>query len=284
MTRRTVHSIAAIPVAAERPTLKTRDVSSHLIGDGMDPFLVTTLFEMRGPTFPPHPHAGFAVATYILPESATGFLNQDSTGHFNHITPGSIHATIAGSGVVHEETNEVAGTLARGFQIWLNVPAAKKHTAPTAVTLEAADVPVVIRDGATIRVLAGGSNGAVAPIDLPTAARIVDVTLVPGGRFRQGLTRTEQAFLWVISGTLSIEGDMAAGFEAVRIATDGDELFVEAGDQGARFVLFAGEPIGEPVVMSGPFVGSSRQDVDGFMAAYRAGRMGQLTPFKQQAA
>ena len=288
MTHRSIQALAAIPVTLQRPTITTRDVSAHLLGDAMDPFLVTTLFEMTGPTFPPHPHAGFAVATYILPESATGFLNQDSTGHRNRITPGSLHATIAGSGVVHEEVTETPGTLARGFQIWLNVPGAAKHDQPVAVTLEAGDVPTVTRSNAVIRVLAGASNGVAAPIALPTPVRIVDVTLSPGGHFAQDLTAREHAFVWMIRGAATVPGatgtTLVQGYEAAAFARDGDALALTAGIEGARFLLFAGEPIGEPVVMRGPFVGRSTAEVDAFAARYRAGEMGHLAPFAAPAA
>jgi redox-sensitive bicupin YhaK (pirin superfamily) len=286
MTRRNVHSIASIPVGLDRPTITTRDVTTDLIGDGMDPFLVASLFDMTGPAFPPHPHAGFTVATYLLPESDSAFVNQDSTGFSNRIAPGGVHATVAGSGVLHEETNETDGRSALGMQIWLNLKAADKLVAPRPISLEPADVPVVRSNGAVIRVLSGTSNGKTSPLHLPTAVRVVDIRLEAGARFEQELTGTEQAFLWMISGTATIDGDttrsLAKGLEAVRLDQKGDAVVVTAGDTGARLMLFAGEPIREPVVMGGPFVGASQAQIDQFWADFRAGRMGTLTPFAKQ--
>jgi redox-sensitive bicupin YhaK (pirin superfamily) len=288
MSRRSVHSIVSIPVGLNRASIITRDVTTDLLGEGLDPFLVASLFDMRGPTFPPHPHAGFAVATYILPESESAFINQDSTGFSNRIAQGGLHATIAGRGVLHEETNETEGVPALGFQIWINLRAADKLVKPRPVTLEAADVPVVAQNGAVLRVLAGASNGAISPFSLPTPIRLVDVDLAPGARFEQALTATEQAFLWVVKGSAYVIGEdgrqKATGLEAVRLNFDGEKLVVEAGEDGARFMLFAGEPIREPVVLGGPFVGSTRDQIDQFWADFRAGRMGQLTPFGQKKA
>jgi redox-sensitive bicupin YhaK (pirin superfamily) len=286
MTRRNVHSITSIPVGLDRPTLSTRDVTTDLLGEGLDPFLVASLFDMTGPTFPPHPHAGFTVATYLLPESESGFLNQDSTGLSNRIAPGGVHATVAGRGVLHEETNETNGRSALGFQIWLNMKAADKLVAPRPISLEPSDVPVISASGATVRVLSGTSNGATSPMQLPTPVRLVDVTLASGAHFEQELTSTEQAFLWMISGDATIDGPdsaaLAKGLQAVRLDQGGDRVHVTAGKRGVRFVLFAGEPIREPVVMGGPFVGASRSQIDQFWADFRAGRMGTLKPFAER--
>jgi quercetin 2,3-dioxygenase len=284
MTNRTVHSIASIPVGLNRSTIVTRDVSSDLIGEGMDPFIMASLFDMRGPTFPPHPHAGFTVMTYILPESQTAFLNQDATGFSNRIAQGGMHATVAGSGTLHEETNEVDGQSALGFQIWLNMKASDRLVAPRPVTLEAEDVPTVENEGVSLRILAGESNGKVSPFKVPTPFRLIDVKVGPGAVFQQALSGTEQAFLWMVSGDVTVEGTSAKGLEAVRLNATGDRLEVRAGPDGARFMLFAGEPLREPTVFGGPFVGSSQMQIDKFWADFRGGKMGHLTSFSERKA
>jgi hypothetical protein len=113
--------------------------------------------------------------------------------------------------------------------------------------------------------------------------RIVDVTLSPGGHFAQDLTASEHAFVWMIRGAATVPGatgtTLVQGYEAAAFARDGEALALTAGTEGARFLLFAGEPIGEPVVMRGPFVGRSTAEVDAFAARYRAGEMGHLAPF-----
>jgi redox-sensitive bicupin YhaK (pirin superfamily) len=289
MTPRSLHSIRSVPVGLNRPTIVTRDVTSDLLGDGMNPFIVASLFDMTGPTFPPHPHAGFTVMTYILPESGTAFLNQDSTGFSNRIAQGGLHATIAGQGVLHEETNETAGISALGFQIWLNMTAEARATAPRPLTLDAGNVPVIRREGMTLRLLAGASNGAMSPLALPTPIRLMDVTLAPGARFTQDLKETEQVFLWFMSGSATVaaadgRAETVGPLMAARFNTDGDGIAVEAGPEGARFMVFAGEPIHEPLVLGGPFVGSSRAEIETYQANFRAGRMGMLVPFAQKIA
>lgn len=109
---------------------------------------MVSLYAMRGATFPPHPHAGFMVATYILPESEIGFVNQDSLGTHKRIAPGSRHVTLAGRGVLHEEQPEVEGRLAQGFQIWIDLPDAEREATPQALHLTAASVPRQASEGA----------------------------------------------------------------------------------------------------------------------------------------
>jgi quercetin 2,3-dioxygenase len=282
MTNRTVHSVATIPVGLNRSTIVTRDVSADLIGEGMDPFIMASFFTMTGPTFPPHPHAGFTVMTYILPESETGFVNQDSTGFSNRISQGGLHATVAGSGTLHEETNEVEGKRALGFQIWLNMTAANRLVPPRPETLEAADVPVVSKDGVELRILAGESNGKTSAFNVPTPFRLIDVKLAPNAIFTQSLTNTEHAFIWMVSGDVNVEGTTAKSLEAVRLNTTGEILRVTAGANGARFMLFAGEPLREPTVFGGPFVGSSQAQIEKFWSDFRSGKMGRLTPFNNR--
>jgi quercetin 2,3-dioxygenase len=279
---RSIRSIHPLPVGLNRPTIVTRDVTPDVMGDAANPFIIASLFEMSGPTFPPHPHAGFTVATYLLPESEGAFINQDSTGFANRIAPGGLHATIAGTGVLHEETNEIDGQIALGFQIWINMTAENRNQAPRPVSLEPADVPVHATPDHTIRVLAGTSNGLTSPLNLPTAIRLVDVDLKPGALFHQTLEQGERAFLWMVGGEVSVNGAKATALQAASLGDDGSALIVEAGADGARFMLFAGQPIQEPLVQGGPFVGSSEAEIQGYFAAARSGRMGSLVPFAQQ--
>jgi redox-sensitive bicupin YhaK (pirin superfamily) len=120
-------SVFTMPRGIDRPELVTRDLIANNLGGWIDPFLVVSLFEMRSPLFPPHPHAGFSVATYIFPESQIGFWNQDTLGNRNLIPPGAFHLTVAGAGVMHEETVARSGRLALGLQIWIDHAAADRE-------------------------------------------------------------------------------------------------------------------------------------------------------------
>lgn len=281
--QRTVATLIHPEQRRHGPGLTTTDLGGPELADTISPFLVVSLYDMAGPTFPPHPHAGFSVATYILPESPIGFINHDTLGNRNRIAPGALHVTVAGSGVQHEEQPERTGALARGFQIWIDHAEGARDVAPHALHLRADDVPVVRDGGAVVRVVLGSAAGRSSPLAIPTPVRLVDVTLEAGASFRQDLNDGETAFVMVLSGDVLIAGtEVAAGTVAV---TDrvGAELPVSAGPAGARLILFAGQPLaGEPRVQRGPFVASSSAQLQGFMTRFAATGFGTLTPFAAQ--
>jgi hypothetical protein len=251
-------------------------MSAALTGGGMDPFLNIDAFEMNRPIFPPHPHAGFSALTYILPESPTGFRNRDSLGHDLTISPGSLHWTIAGAGVMHEEVPLERGKTALGLQIFVNLAIAKKRIAPGYLHLHAEDVPIAKSHGATARVLLGETAGKSSPPDPPTPVRLIDVTLEPGAKYTQSLSPVENAFAFVMSGALEFGAHTAFAGQVARSETDGDAWTLTAGPDGARAILFAGEPLREPVVAQGPFVAESREHLQRMMDDFRLGRMGRL--------
>lgn len=282
MTSRTIRKITQAPTSRHGTGLLTRDVTEEVMGADMDPFIVVSLYEMAGPTFPPHPHAGFSVATYILPESPIGFINQDSIGHRNIISPGSLHVTLAGSGVLHEEQPERPGSLAIGFQIWIDHANGARASKPSAISLDRANVPVQVKDGATIRAVLGTSNEVQSPLTLPTAIRIIDVGLEPHATFIQALEVSENAFLIMIAGSGLANGHEVQAGEVVRTAADGRSLQVTGGNEGARFTLFAGEPFQQARAQRGPMVASDERELRQFMTAYSQGKMGTIIPFSQQ--
>jgi hypothetical protein len=259
--------------------LTTRDAISGAGGADLDPFLMVSLYAMRGATFPPHPHAGFMVATYILPDSEIGFVNQDSLGTRNRIAPGSLHVTIAGSGVLHEEQPETEGPLAEGFQIWIDLPDHQRERPPAALHLDAADVPRLSSPGVDVRVVLGGAAGVHSPLALPTAALLLDVTMQPDTRWDLALPDDHQAFAFVLGGSLDAGWRRASAGQLLRTRADGDTLALLAGPDGARFTLFGGQPLRQPTVAHGPFVAGSREQLMRFAQAHAAGRFGSLTPF-----
>lgn len=281
---RAAGEVVAVPPGLKGARIATRDVTRTAIGEPMDPFLVVSRFEMRGPVFPPHPHAGFAVMTYILPESETGFRNQDSTGFSNVIAPGELHVTVAGRGLQHEETNLEDGRAALGLQIWIDLPAAHRQDAPSAFHLTGERVPVLRDERGTLRVLAGASNGMASPVSIPTRFRLIDAALEPGARFEQELAASETAFLLVLSGSARLGDRLVRPDEAAFTRPGGTRLTLSAGPEGARLVLLAGERLGQRPVLGGPFVASSAQELRGFRRAHAAGAMGPLVAFADQVA
>jgi redox-sensitive bicupin YhaK (pirin superfamily) len=259
--------------------LRTRDLAASAIGVDIAPFIVVSSYAMTGPTFPPHPHAGFSVATYILPESANGFVNQDSLGHRNRIPPGALHWTTAGAGVVHEEQPEHPGIVAQGFQIWIDLADDERERRPDARHLRAGDVPVADIGGATVRAVLGASNGMVSPLVTPTPVRLVDVALAPGAVFSQALAPEENAFAFVIGGALRMPGATATEGDVAATVAEGDGVVWHAGDAGARFLLFAGVPQSRDRVQHGPFVARDAAQLARFADGFRRGAFGHVTPF-----
>lgn len=171
MTPRSVALITRPGIQRHGSGLVTYDVGADHIGAAIEPFIFVSLYDMTGPTFPPHPHAGFSVATYILPESPIGFINQDSLGNRNRIAPGALHVTVAGSGVIHEEQPEKPGAAARGFQIWIDHRAADREIAPHALHVRNDAMPSVRDAGMTGRVVLGEVLGNTAPVAAPPCCR-----------------------------------------------------------------------------------------------------------------
>ena len=279
MSRRSVLSVDTLPEQRHGSRLVTRDAALGTLGPDLDPFLMVSLYAMRGATFPPHPHAGFMVATYILPESEIGFVNQDSLGTSNRIAPGALHVTVAGRGVLHEEQPEVEGPLAQGFQIWIDLAESQRERPPEALHLAPEQVPVLAMPGVQARVVLGQFAGIRSPLALPTAVSLFDVSLQPHAQWELALSEGDHAFIFMLGGVLEAASMRAEAGQLIRTRADGPVLALAAGAEGARFSLFAGTPIWQPRVAQGPFVASSTQQLMRFAQDHAAGRFGILRPF-----
>jgi redox-sensitive bicupin YhaK (pirin superfamily) len=271
-------TMIALPQGFNRPELTTHDLTFDTFGGAIDPFLIISLFDMRGPVFPPHPHAGFSVATYIFPESEIGFWNQDTLGHRNAIAPGALHVTVAGAGVMHEETVSRSGRSATGLQIWIDLAHADRTVPPRAVHLAAPAVPVINAPGVVARVLMGTYAGVTAPVDAPVTATLVDIELSAGARLDVPVAPGNTAFAVIRSGTLLTDQGTAGPATAVFANTD--VLTLIARDT-TRLTLFAGTPLKQSPVPAGPFVAATGAQAQAFRARFLAGDMGRLVPFDQ---
>jgi redox-sensitive bicupin YhaK (pirin superfamily) len=184
--------------------------------------------------------------------------------------------------VQHEEVPELRGTAALGLQMFINLAARDKQMAPAFVHLEPDEMPVFRSNGAVARVVFGSSNGMNSPARLPTVgARLIDIEFGPGGTFVQELEPSENCFMWVFGGSAVAEtpdGDrLLSTFDLAGFVTGGSHVVLRGGPEGARVALCGGPPLDEPVVASGPFVMSSAEQIQGAIAAYRSGAMGQLS-------
>ncbi|HEX9627970.1 MAG TPA: pirin family protein [Acidiferrobacterales bacterium] len=241
----------------------------------LDPFLMLDHFGTDDPQdyiagFPDHPHRGFVTLTYMLDGH---MLHQDSMGNRGDLRAGGIQWMKAASGVIHSEMPQQTDGLMRGFQLWINLPAKEKMSEPAYQEFPAARIPVTSAGGTRVKVISGEYADARGPIDDPhTGVRYYDVTLEPGAGFRHALAAELNAFLYPYEGYLAIDGTHVAAHHLVVLGA-GDEVAVTAGKSGARFILVAARPIGEPIVQYGPFVMNTEQEIRQAFADYQANRL-----------
>jgi len=250
-----------------------------------DPFLLLDDFRNDIPKdylagFPWHPHRGIETITYVL---AGTVEHADSMGNSGVIGAGDVQWMTAGSGIIHQEMpkgNE-AGAM-HGFQLWANLPALLKMTEPRYQEVKAADIPVVTDDNGTqARIVCGNFWGARGPVEGVAADPIyLDVTVPAGKRSVLPVETTRHAFAYVFAGDgkfCNASGPLAVPTESVGwLDTDppadadnrtlvmfdrGDEVAVEAGEDGIRFLLVSGKPLAEPVAWYGPIVMNTQDEL-----------------------
>jgi len=241
----------------------------------LDPFVLLDHFGSDNPDeyiagFPDHPHRGFITFTYML----DGHMqHRDSMGNHGDLKPGGVQWMKAASGVIHSEMPQQTNGLMRGFQLWINLPASEKMSDPAYQEFSSAAIPEVALADARVRVLAGEFNGTHGVINDPaTDVCYLDVNLDAGARFSLPLETSHHAFVYVFEGSALLAG-AALAKHTLAVLGEGDAVEIVAGPAGARFILVAGRPIGEPVVQYGPFVMNSREEIEQAVADYRAGKL-----------
>ncbi len=241
----------------------------------LDPFLLLDHFSSDNPSeyiagFPDHPHRGFITLTYMLDGH---LLHQDSMGNRGDLRAGGVQWMKAASGVIHSEMPQQTDGLMRGFQLWINLPAREKMSDPEYLEFPAARLPLVESDDARVIVIGGdyaGKQGAIA--DPHTDLQYLDVRLAPTSVFRHKLGPALNVVLYLFEGTASI-GDAELPTHTAAIFGLGSQIEARAGSTGARFILFAGRPLGEPIVQYGPFVMNSETEIRRAMEDYRRGEL-----------
>jgi redox-sensitive bicupin YhaK (pirin superfamily) len=240
-----------------------------------DPFLMLDEFYSDDPNdylagFPSHPHRGFETVTYML----DGHMqHKDSGGNTGDLGPGDVQWMTAARGIVHSEMPQQSEGRMRGFQLWLNLPAKEKMKPAAYSDIPAARIPVVPVEGGSVKVIAGhfkDTHGAVR--GGTTDAHYWDVRLEPGAAFEAPLPAQHNAFLYAYEGEARV-GEKALPHRAAGLLSGGDTLSIVAGPQGARVLVLAGKPIGEPVVQYGPFVMNTREEIEQAIADYQAGAL-----------
>jgi len=287
LTRRAVHGVVDMPL--HRFDAQT---SAHMFHPEhlalIDPFIGVDAFSMPHNFFLPHPHGGMSAVTLLLDDSPGGVVNRDSLGDHSVIEPGDLHWTQAGSGIVHEETPSRPGQPANGLQIFVNMARSHKQDPAAVFKVARQAMPVWEAGGVRVKVAAGSLQGLSSPINADarwaTPVNLIDITLQPGAAFDLPVPQAHNGFLMVIAGSLNA-GDHAARAQqtvvlhpALPDAAGAGVLPLRAGEHGAHVVLFSGQPLREPIVPYGPFVGNSRQDIAAYAVAFQSGAMGTLEP------
>jgi hypothetical protein len=276
---RGVERLVAGQATSDGAGVKLTRVLTQNLQRRLDPFLMLDAFGTDNPGdyiggFPDHPHRGFETVTYMLDGR---MRHRDSAGHEGLLSGGGVQWMTAGRGVIHSEMPEQEEGRMEGFQLWLNLPAKDKMCPPWYRDIPAAEIPELrTAEGATVRVIAGASHGVAGAMQREaTRPLYLDLRLPPGAAFEQPLPAAHNAFVYVYRGDLSI-GGRAVPRQRMAIldnAPGSDGVRLQAGAEGARAILVAGQPLNEPIAQYGPFVMNSHQQIFQAVEDYRAGRL-----------
>jgi len=292
-----------------RPVKRIVQAAPHVEGAGVklrrgfgfgdtsefDPFLLFDDFRNDTPAdylagFPWHPHRGIETITYVL---AGNVHHGDSLGNRGNLGAGDVQWMTAGRGIMHQEMpqGDADGRM-HGFQLWANLPASLKMTAPRYQDIAAADIPEVVDDdGTRVRVIVGDFWGKKGPVEGVAAdPQYIDVSVAPGRRKRLRVETSRHAFAYVFAGsgtfrdasdprgvlTEATDGSDGVtrdrtGNRSLVLFDRGDEVVVQAGDEGIRFLLVSGKPIEEPVAWYGPIVMNTKAELQQALTDLRNG-------------
>jgi quercetin 2,3-dioxygenase len=243
----------------------------------LDPFLMLDAFGSDKPGdyiagFPEHPHRGFETVSYMI----TGRMrHKDSAGHEGLITDGGVQWMTAGRGVIHSEMPEQNDGLMEGFQLWLNLPAKDKMSAPWYRDIPNAEIGrFTTAEGATVQVIAGASHGVAGAVQREgTEPLYLDIELPAGASFEQAIPPGHNAFIYVFRGEVQV-GDKSVPHTRMAIlanSPDADGVRVSA-SVPSRLLLIAGRPLNEPIAQYGPFVMNTQAEIFQAVEDFQAGR------------
>ena len=278
MSIRPVKQIVQAQPTMEGAGVKLRRAFGFGNTDDFDPFLLLDDFRNDNPEdylpgFPWHPHRGIETITYVLAGTVD---HGDSLGNSGTLRAGDVQWMTAGSGILHQEMPQgnKQGQM-HGFQLWANLPASLKMTTPRYQDVVSKDIPEVTDDdGTKVRVICGDFWGKSGPVDgIAADPRYLDISVPPGLRKTLPVETDRQGFAYVFAGAGTfrdasdplpvklesvVDGEEAITYEAgnrsLVLFDRGDEVTVQAGEEGIRFLLVSGRPIQEPVAWRGPIV------------------------------
>ena len=249
-----------------------------------DPFLMLDEFYSDDPDdyiggFPPHPHRGFETVTYML---AGRMRHEDHLGNQGDLEPGGVQWMSAAGGIIHSEMPQQSEGRMRGFQLWINLPAAEKLKPASYRDIAASEIPEVrLANGGLARVIAGSFVGDGETFHGPvqgisTEPLFLDLHLPAGSAQQVPIPPGHNALVYAYDGSVSsgAEAPGPGAGQAGLLSMAGDGVTLQAGDsENAGLLVLAARPLGEPVVQYGPFVMNTREEIEQALDDYRTGRL-----------
>ena len=283
MTIRTVHRIIKSMPASDGAGVKLRRSLGQSPHARLDPFLMLDEFSSDNADdyiagFPAHPHRGFETVTYILDGH---MLHEDHLGNKGNLKSGGVQWMTAGRGIIHSEMPQQDRGRMRGFQLWINLPGKEKMKPASYRDIPPEQIPqVALPNGSHVKVIAGVLEAegvrTVGPVQGVTTDPVYfDVRLPAHAELSLPLASDHNAFVYPYEGELNIgPAERAAPLRTrdAGVLSRGDRFRAVAGDAGARFLLLAAKPIGEPIVQYGPFVMNTREEIEQALQDFQSGR------------
>jgi redox-sensitive bicupin YhaK (pirin superfamily) len=245
----------------------------------VDPFVLLDEFKSDNPKdyiagFPDHPHRGIETITYMIRGS---FLHKDSRGGGGVLSPGCVQWMTAGRGIVHSEMPEMEDGQLWGYQLWLTLAAEDKMIEPHYQHLNPEDIPVVRKDGATVKLISGSYEGTDGPALTQFPVAYFDVAVDIDARFQTPPEQGANSFIYVHSGAVDVEpgGEsrrVSAG-ELALIGSTGGGVEIRGGEKKSGFLYLSAAPHNEPIVRGGPFVMNTEQEIRQAFLDYRNGEL-----------
>ncbi len=276
MKYRDVAQIVSAQEALEGAGVRIRRTIGTPELDYLDPFLLLDEFKSAEGAdyiagFPDHPHRGFETVTYML---AGSMWHEDHKGNRGELGPGSVQWMTAGRGIVHSEMPMQEHGLMWGFQIWVNLPAAHKMTAPRYQDIPAEAIPTAMtKNGATLRVVAGTVDGTNGPVEgIATSPLYVDVEVLKDSECVIPIPREHNGFVYVFEGE-GVAGEklLASGQLGVLSRGESEAVRLVTTAQPMRLLLLAAKPLDEPMARYGPFVMNTREEIHEAFEDYKRG-------------
>jgi quercetin 2,3-dioxygenase len=278
MKNRTISQTIDPQLVMEGAGVLLRRSISPRASNEQDPFLLFDHFAFNNPVegplrgFPMHPHRGLETVTYML-DGVTS--HRDSLGNAGEIGPGDVQWMTSGRGILHEEMprRSASGNI-HGFQLWVNLPAAQKMGQPRYQEVNASTIPLVEKDGVSIRLVAGEVDGVSGPVtEIAASPLYMDVKLAPGSRFSHRIPAGHTVLAYVFEGAGEFSGQVIESVTMLTFHDDGEGIEVRS-ESGVRFMLIAGAPFKEPIVPYGPFVMNTVEEIQQTIADLRSGNFG----------